>query len=476
MRSPDEDLFYKRINQFKDQFLVSHLEEVGYVKTKWLDPYKEKLIKAWVNQHPHFGNVVTSRAEGIHGLLKDYLRVSTLDLFEAWRQIKYALLNQLAELKANQAKQQIRLPIELSGPLYSIVRGWVSYEALRMVEEQRQLLTKTDPPYLPICTGSFSRSQGLPCSHTLRGLLELNQALRLEHFHPHWHLHRNGAPVLLLEPRQHIDKITIDSTIPRSSTQREPSAFEAVENTIQSKAPFTCSACHAVGHRMNSKICPLRYAELLPKPALVLEPLRTTQEMANPPAVLPSSEVIPSIPAQIPSPILVASRSPSPIAPSSNPSVLQLPSPIIPLPLSYDDPRAIYQRYVKARDIWYKAQPRGSIKTNQQYRKAMSLPLRYGKASYDWCLDYKQMTRRCTTSTESRDWTKEEMMTYLDWSNSEDDRIDALVAEERAAEPFDAGRRGMGDMWRRVERDMAEQELLHADEMQGVSCTIVETE
>jgi hypothetical protein len=32
--------------------------------------------------------------------------------------------------------------------------------------------------------------------------------------------------------------------------------------------------------------------------------------------------------------------------------------------LRYDDPRAIYQRYAEARNAWYKAQPRGSIKTN----------------------------------------------------------------------------------------------------------------
>jgi hypothetical protein len=83
--------------------------------------------------------------------------------------------------------------------------------------------------------------------------------------------------------------------------------------------------------------------------------------------------------------------------------------------LRYNDPQAIYQRYVTAREAWYKAQPRGSsIKTNQQYRKAMGLPLRYSKASYQWCLDWKQMNRHYRTPTGFRDWTKEEMMAYLD--------------------------------------------------------------
>ena len=45
----------------------------------------------------------------------------------------------------------------------------------------------------------------------------------------------------------------------------------------------------------------------------------------------------------------------------------------------------------------------------------MGLPLRYGKKSYKWCLDCKQRTKHCRTSTGSQEWTKEEMMAYLDW-------------------------------------------------------------
>jgi hypothetical protein len=246
IRSPDEETFLSRVQELEQQYLPDYINEVGYIKTTWLDQYKEKLVKAWVDQHPHFGNVVTSRVEGIHALLKEHLKTSTLDLFEAWKAVKHALLNQLAELKSNQAKQQIRMPIELSGSLYSAVRGWVSHEALRKVEEQRKLLTE-NLRLLPNCTGSFSRSQGLPCVHILESLLEQNQVLQLEHFHPHWHLNRDGTPQFLLEPRQRIDPVSITSTIPRSSTRREPSGFEAVEVAIQPKALSTCSACRTPG-------------------------------------------------------------------------------------------------------------------------------------------------------------------------------------------------------------------------------------
>ena len=72
-------------------------------------------------------------------------------------------------------------------------------------------------------------------------------------------------------------------------------------------------------------------------------------------------------------------------------------------PQRYDSPEAIFQRYIIARNIWYASLPASSIKTNQQYRRAVGLPLRYNKSSYEWCLDYKQMSKHCITPTGTRE-------------------------------------------------------------------------
>ena len=90
----------------------------------------------------------------------------------------------------------------------------------------------------------------------------------------------------------------------------------------------------------------------------------------------------------------------------------------------------------------------------------MGLPLRSFKVDYNWCLHYKQMTKHCTTSTGSRDWTKEEMMAYLDWNKSEDDRIEAQVALDIGDNPLGTGRRGVAGVWRMVEKDVEEQQSL----------------
>lgn len=81
MRLPDKETFNKRVEEF-EKYIPDHIEEVEYIKTTWLEPYKEKLVKAWVDQHLHFGIVVNSRVEGIHRVLKGYLNRSTLDLLK----------------------------------------------------------------------------------------------------------------------------------------------------------------------------------------------------------------------------------------------------------------------------------------------------------------------------------------------------------------------------------------------------------
>jgi hypothetical protein len=53
-------------------------------------------------------------------------------------------------------------------------------------------------------------------------------------------------------------------------------------------------------------------------------------------------------------------------------------------PLPYTHPILIYQRYVTAREAWYISLPRGSVKTNQLYRKAQGLPIRYSKADFNY--------------------------------------------------------------------------------------------
>ncbi len=121
-----------------------------------------------------------------------------------------------------------------------------------------------------------------------------------------------------------------------------------------------------------------------------------------------------------------------------------------PLPPGDDSPLAIYARYERARSAWYKSQP-PDARTDQSYREAASLPLQYDEGDYQWCLDWRQMTGCCDTSTGSRKWTTEEMNAFLDWDRAEDVRVQAIV--EKAGDKI----RGPGTLdfiWKMVRRDM----------------------
>ena len=196
-------------------------------------------------------------------------------------------------------------------------------------------------------------------------------------------------------------------------------------------------------------MCPLRHAELqLRVEAASQQQQEVPENTSDAPSVEPTSDLFsPDVQENLPEEDL-----------ESIDQVLnqqQVPE----QPMKHDDLKAIYQRYVTAREAWYKAQRPGTYVNNKIYRKAMGLPILYNKASYDWCLDYKQMTRHCVTSTGTRDWTREEMMAYLDWDRSETERVDAQVAQESASGL--PNRRGMGSLWRRAEQDCEEQQALY---------------
>lgn len=53
-------------------------------------------------------------------------------------------------------------------------------------------------------------------------------------------------------------------------------------------------------------------------------------------------------------------------------------------------------------------------------------------------------------------------MAYLDWSNVEDDRVEAEVATEMEGNVF-SSRRGMHDIWEAAARNIEAQEAFYSD-------------
>ncbi|KAG6983952.1 PKS-NRPS hybrid synthetase [Fusarium oxysporum f. sp. conglutinans] len=125
--SETQAVYKERLKKFKDTYALSHRDEVGYIMTTWLNPYKEKFMKGWIRNTLHFGHITTSPAEGIHNLIKRHLNNNQADLFECWRHIKRAVDNQLQSLRDSLAYNNINEPtvqsIRLSRPLFGTVIG-----------------------------------------------------------------------------------------------------------------------------------------------------------------------------------------------------------------------------------------------------------------------------------------------------------------------------------------------------------------
>lgn len=105
----------------------------------------------------------------------------------------------------------------------------------------------------------------------------------------------------------------------------------------------------------------------------------------------------------------------------------------------------VYAKYKESREAWFNQQLPGASLTDCAYREAAGLPLEYDAVSYQWCLQAEQMGPcvRLHNSVKDREWTKEEMHSWLDNSDRDDEVADQLERELLEAEgPGYAARQG----------------------------------
>ena len=265
---------------------------ISYVRRTWL-PHKAAFVRAWADRHFHAGSRTSSRVEGVHAVLKLYLRVSTGDLLTVGRRIMTAVSNQHHEVTTEIASQRIRAAHEFNDSVFARVTGKVSLHALRLAQAQLSMADNKDD--IGDCTGLMTSSMGVPCKHRFRQLRRIaNGSLSIGDFHEQWVLRTTsnippvlddsdrlenaiqhlGTSVSALGPvqmRVAIERIhglarnpvpeildpvpVITRGRPRgsrntaaSSTRRERSEFERVERRV-----YRCRRCNKEGH--NSRSC-----------------------------------------------------------------------------------------------------------------------------------------------------------------------------------------------------------------------------
>ncbi|KAG5527943.1 hypothetical protein RHGRI_028764 [Rhododendron griersonianum] len=160
---PDEEAFneaWKLVELlYKDKEKV-----VCYIRKTWL-PFKEQFVHAWTENCAHFGNRVSSRAEGAHGKLKKYLQVSTGDLYQVKNKICLAIENEFKEITTQLSSERIRIPHNCNNYFFKELITKVSSFALRKLVDQYEMLKHGTMK--STCMGHFMASMGLPCAHKM---------------------------------------------------------------------------------------------------------------------------------------------------------------------------------------------------------------------------------------------------------------------------------------------------------------------
>ncbi|CAG8665022.1 2772_t:CDS:1 [Gigaspora margarita] len=103
------------------------------------------------------------------------------------------------------SQEKIRIPHVLNDQFYAQVVTKVSIFTLK--KTHKQFLKATDSTLenpLPPCSGIFTLSMDLPCSHVILERHTNNQSLQLIDFHTHWRLQKESSTHVLSEPENSI--------------------------------------------------------------------------------------------------------------------------------------------------------------------------------------------------------------------------------------------------------------------------------
>ncbi|KAH7844004.1 hypothetical protein Vadar_023309 [Vaccinium darrowii] len=165
INSEDEQAFNQAWN-FVELLYKEKEKVLCYIRNTWL-PFKERFVHAWTKNCTHFGNRVSSRAEGAHAKLKQYLQVSTGDLHQVKNKICLAIDNEFNEIKTQLSSERIRVPHKCDNYFFKELITNVSSFALRELLKQYEMVKCGT--MRSTCTGHFMASMGLPCAHKMIG-------------------------------------------------------------------------------------------------------------------------------------------------------------------------------------------------------------------------------------------------------------------------------------------------------------------
>ncbi|KAG1447965.1 hypothetical protein G6F56_009091 [Rhizopus delemar] len=88
--------FESSFSEFSMQFASGEagIRFIDYIKDNWVENHK----KTWTDDHMHFNSTLSSKIEGVHSMLKRYIKSSTGHIDTVFERIHNAITNQLQQI------------------------------------------------------------------------------------------------------------------------------------------------------------------------------------------------------------------------------------------------------------------------------------------------------------------------------------------------------------------------------------------
>ncbi|XP_022014448.1 uncharacterized protein LOC110913941 [Helianthus annuus] len=179
----DYNYWYERI---RSKLPSKKTDEImDYLDSIWLQPYRDRFVSFWSDQHLNFGQHTTNRAEGQHALLKQYLGDSNYTLDKVVPLIDKLIRNQVTEIKGSIETSMSRTLDPHNKPIFNLLRKKVSHACLDLISaevneiENLKLSNGT-------CACRLYTSYGLPSACRLEPYTTNGQMIPLELIDPFW--------------------------------------------------------------------------------------------------------------------------------------------------------------------------------------------------------------------------------------------------------------------------------------------------
>ncbi|KAL8501662.1 hypothetical protein ACS0TY_020969 [Phlomoides rotata] len=156
-----------------------------YVMSQWIDPYKERFVKAWTNQVMHYGNTTINKVESHHSALKRMLENSLENFETCWAKCNTLFEACHTAIKTSFKKSINVIQHKFSSNIYNNLRGVVFVVALeKLFDEIKEV--KQPEFNSRDCNHVLRNVYGLPCAHEVEEYVYANKPIPIKVVDSFW--------------------------------------------------------------------------------------------------------------------------------------------------------------------------------------------------------------------------------------------------------------------------------------------------